>query len=624
MLSRRVFGFHSYINTVHFLKVKCCQLPQQCFAMSNIHDDTINPPHDGEGDFFGITESDLFNKNQTFLSNDSSLNETGSSKEELLSKHLSKNLQLNVEKYVNTKFGKIRFDWQNTVPSKVESISSPKIKQSQETARGPEQSGGEMDYFSEMYFQQSLNEKSQTSTIVDNNANSVKSADINPKIILEEDMEYINSQYFGNYGENVENPNLFGTVYLEAENSTYDHFQSSSLKNNPSTSEEFTHDANFIESHYFPRTSDKSDSYETNLSGATENNLDFSEENPRARASTPETPQRVERQDSTTKHSFTHAPKYQNAFEASQEIRREIKRKKEGPQVDSKGFRILKDQVNDLSQLTTYEIANHLKSRIIYNKNDLIVINKPYGLSSHGGPGIHVNIANSLSELAKKIHHSGEIHLVHRLDKETTGIMLLAKTDKMASLLKNMFKERQVIKTYWALTKGIPNPPKGIIDIPIAEGTVDGKHRMVLKPEYNKHMPSMKKSRVKSQDAITHYEVINASCNCALVECKTETGVKHQVRVHLAFGLNTPILGDHKYSHLNKMAPQRLFPEILERLHIRQSKVRHVPMHLHALSIVLPEIINGKNLSFKAPLPFSFSKNMKSLKFRKSDKFYSK
>lgn len=285
--------------------------------------------------------------------------------------------------------------------------------------------------------------------------------------------------------------------------------------------------------------------------------------------------------------------------------------------MDSKGFRILKDQVNDLSNLTTYEIANHLKSRILYNKNDLLVINKPYGLPSHGGPGINVSIGKTLSELAKKIHHSGEIHLIHRLDKETTGVIVLAKTDKMAHTLKDMFQKRQVLKTYWALTKGIPNHPQGVIDIPIAEGSVNGKHRMVLNPEYNEEMYAMKKIHVKSHQAITHYQVLSSSCNCALLECKTETGIKHQVRVHLASGLNTPILGDHKYSHLTKLVPQRLFPEILERLHIRQSKVRHVPMHLHSMSVILPEVINGQNLIFKAPLPYHFRKNMKSLKFRK-------
>lgn len=615
MLLRRLFGSLSNTN---FLKGT---LIWRSLAIS---DDVVSSTDDE--DFFGITANDFY-KSKIFQSSSPSNNDF--SKETILTKHISNDVRKNdLEKYICTKFGKIRFDWQN-IPSKGREISSHKIKKS-------DRSDGNIDYF-----ERNAIELSTGSITVDNAADTVEIRN-NDSEVNAEDINLI-EQYFCNYKENVnndtqklkqklqKNPNFFDPDSVDLEHDYFKHFDSKKKSEIDLTND------NFIESQYFhnlennsqvksePNASKNSHKKsKLNLTNAAEN-INFTESyfptnsfvNDNNRFPNTESSQSKEKE-IVSKYNFTQKNfNPQSAFEASQKIRGEMKRKNEGPLVDSKGFRILKDQVNDLSNLTTYEIANHLKSKILYNKNDLIVINKPYGLSSHGGPGINVSMGQAVSELAKKINHPGEIHLVHRLDKETTGVIVLAKTDKMAHTLKDMFQKRQVIKTYWTLTKGIPNLPQGIIDIPIAEGSVDGKHRMVLKPEYNEERYAMKKTNIKSHQAITHYQVHSSSCNCALVECKTETGIKHQVRVHLAFGLNTPILGDHKYSHLTKMAPQRLFPEILERLHIRQSKVRHVPMHLHAMSVILPEVINGQNLIFRAPLPYHFCKNMKSLKFRK-------
>lgn len=611
MLLRRLFDFPSNAN---FLKGT---LIWRGLAIS---DDVVTSTDD-EDDFFGITANDFY-KSKSFQSSSPSNNDDFS-KEAILTKHLSNDVRKNdLEKYICTKFGKIRFDWQN-IPSKGGEIFSHKIK-----IKESNRSDSNTDYF-----EPTSREISPSSSTV--NAHTVENnSEVNTEYIT-----FINSQYFGNYRENIsndtqkQNPSFSDTdsVDLEQKSShkNFQHFDSKKI----SEIDLLTND-NFIESQHFHNFTNnsqvKSDSNASKNShkrlSDTVENINFTESyfptnsfvNDNNHFPNTESSQNKEDKECVTKYNFTQIRNnHQNAFEVSQKIRCEMKRENKGSLMDSKGFRILKDQVNDLSNLTTYEIANHLKSKILYNKNDLLVINKPYGLPSHGGPGINVSIGKTLSELAKKIRHSGEIHLIHRLDKETTGVIVLAKTDKMAHTLKDMFQKRQVLKTYWALTKGIPNVPQGVIDIPIAEGSVNGKHRMVLKPEYNEEMYAMKKIHVKSHEAITHYQVLSSSCNCALLECKTETGIKHQVRVHLAFGLNIPILGDHKYSHLTKMAPQRLFPEILERLHIRQSKVRHVPMHLHAMSVILPEVINGQNLIFKAPLPYYFRKNMKSLKFRK-------
>ncbi|KAK3587084.1 hypothetical protein CHS0354_014959 [Potamilus streckersoni] len=287
--------------------------------------------------------------------------------------------------------------------------------------------------------------------------------------------------------------------------------------------------------------------------------------------------------------------------------------------LDSKGFRILKGQVRDLNNMPNSEVLELLYRSIIYNENDIVAINKPYGLPSHGGPGVEISVGQFLPSLAEKLDRKLEtLHLIHRLDKEATGVMLLARTPEMAWRMNGAFRHREVIKKYWAITKNVPKPTEGIINIPMAEGTVQGKTRMVLRPDYGeqRELLKLKKNYQPKYEAVTRYRVRDSHGSAALVECMPETGIKHQIRVHLAFGLNTPILGDHKYSHFDKLAPQRLPPDILHRLKVQQSKVRYVPMHLHAVSVMIPEFLDGKNFYVSATLPMHFVRNLSSLKLK--------
>lgn len=287
--------------------------------------------------------------------------------------------------------------------------------------------------------------------------------------------------------------------------------------------------------------------------------------------------------------------------------------------VDSMGFRILEDQVLNLEYLTEDVITKILKDSIIYEDDEIIAVDKPYGLPSHGGPGVHHSMDRYTQPLAERLGHAvDKLHLVHRLDKETTGVFLLAKNEKVAWRLHQMFKKREVVKRYWVITKGVPDPTQGVIDIPMMEAEVQGKYRMALRPNYSSETKLLMKSshKVNKFEAVTNYRVLDSYQSAALVECQPESGVKHQIRCHLAFGLNTPILGDHKYSHYAKIAPQKLYPDILQRLGVRQAKVRHIPMHLHAVNIILPEFNNGRNIFISARLPRHFVQNMKWLKLK--------
>ncbi|CAL1264322.1 unnamed protein product [Larinioides sclopetarius] len=288
---------------------------------------------------------------------------------------------------------------------------------------------------------------------------------------------------------------------------------------------------------------------------------------------------------------------------------------------DSKGFRILKNQVPNLSYYTRDEILELLVKNILYSDDDLIVLNKPYNLVMHESktakdPCLSQYLDDLAAELDRKAFKP-KLITVHRLDKETTGCLLLARSEISAQRLLSFFSQRKIIKTYWIVTTRVPDPLEGVIDMPISEGSINGRARMVLHPDLPKETSYQNHSK-SGKRAVTHYKVIAESGNAALVEAKPETGIKHQIRVHFGFGLSCPILGDHKYSHLDKLAPQKLQSDLLQKLHIRQSKVRHIPMHIYARSIFIPQYKDGRNLFVMAPIPTHMSKNLQRLKFRKN------
>ena len=114
---------------------------------------------------------------------------------------------------------------------------------------------------------------------------------------------------------------------------------------------------------------------------------------------------------------------------------------------------------------------------------------------------------------------------------------------------------------------------------------------------------------------VSIFQVLATSGNASFVQTEMVTGRKHQIRLHLGLGLGTPILGDSKYSHPDKMGPpQKVMGDIVAALKIRKSKARHLPIYLHARRITLPDILpNGRNLVITANLPHFFSKTLQKL-----------
>ena len=175
---------------------------------------------------------------------------------------------------------------------------------------------------------------------------------------------------------------------------------------------------------------------------------------------------------------------------------------------------------------------------VIYEDNDIIVINKPKGMVVHPGNGnLEGTLANAVMAKCKGSLSGigGEIRpgIVHRLDKDTSGIIIVAKNDNAHINLSTQIKDREVKKTYLALVRGIVKENEATINMPIGRSTKD---RVKMAVSEN------------GKEAITHFKVLNRFEGFTLLELKIDTGRTHQIRVHLA-EIGYPVVGDYVYSN---------------------------------------------------------------------------
>ena len=224
-------------------------------------------------------------------------------------------------------------------------------------------------------------------------------------------------------------------------------------------------------------------------------------------------------------------------------------------------------------------VATDIPLAILYVDADLIVLDKPAGLVVHPAPGHAADtLVNAL------LHHCADLQgiggelrpgIVHRLDKDTSGVLVVAKNEQAVAHLDAQFSAHTVEKEYLALVWGAPRKPSGTIDLPV------GRH-----PVHRQKMAITEKGR----PAVTRYETLAAMPLASLLRVRIETGRTHQIRVHLAH-LGHPVVGDAVYGRARHGLPADL-------------EIPRQMLHAHRLKLTHPR--DGRPLEFIAPPPADF------------------
>jgi 23S rRNA pseudouridine955/2504/2580 synthase len=225
------------------------------------------------------------------------------------------------------------------------------------------------------------------------------------------------------------------------------------------------------------------------------------------------------------------------------------------------------------SLLPRKEDADFLRKLVIFEDDAILALNKPFGLAVQGGTKTTRHVDGMLAALEKKGERP---RLVHRLDQDTGGLLIVAKTRIAAVRLGKAFQGHDVVKTYWALCKGVPQIRQGTINFAIAKKMVrvggSDQERMAAADEE------------EAKKAITDYMVVDSAGPVSFLALKPLTGRTHQLRVHCA-AINTPIIGDRKYG--GRDATLEGAPEGLQ---------------LFCRAMTFPHPTTGKPMTITAPL----------------------
>jgi 23S rRNA pseudouridine955/2504/2580 synthase len=238
--------------------------------------------------------------------------------------------------------------------------------------------------------------------------------------------------------------------------------------------------------------------------------------------------------------------------------------------------------------------AAFITSLVIYDDGDVIALNKPHGIATQGGTNQKKHIDGMLEALKNR---EGVVpRLVHRLDKDTSGVLLLARSAKVARELGDAFKSRDVKKIYWAIVSPCPEVFEGTIKAPIIKAGGMGREKMVIDEAEGKY-------------AVTEYAVVeHAERAAAFVAFWPRTGRTHQIRIH-AHVMGASILGDGKYKGVKDPESKRIEADLRELELSRR-------LHLHARRITMVHPTKqGKILDITAPLPPELVSSWRTLGF---------
>jgi 23S rRNA pseudouridine1911/1915/1917 synthase len=254
--------------------------------------------------------------------------------------------------------------------------------------------------------------------------------------------------------------------------------------------------------------------------------------------------------------------------------------------------------------------AEDIPLDVIYEDADLAVVNKPAGMMVHAGSGQNEDarskgtLVNALLYRFKKLSATGgdlRPGIVHRLDKDTSGLIVIAKNDRAHAALGEMFSSRQIRKTYIALVQGSVERDRGTINAGVGRDPVR-RTRMTTQPQEN------------ARSAVSHYEVVRRLANCfgkfTLVRVRIETGRTHQIRVHMA-SIGHPVVGDTLYGGAGQLTDQVAAQAAQSKAARRKADPERLRLgrnFLHAAKLEFPHPKTGKVLQLEAPLPVELEK----------------
>ena len=229
-----------------------------------------------------------------------------------------------------------------------------------------------------------------------------------------------------------------------------------------------------------------------------------------------------------------------------------------------------------------HNVAQDIPLVIAFEDEHLIVVDKPAGLVVHPAAGnFDGTLVNALlHHCAGSLSGIGGVErpgIVHRIDKDTSGLIIAAKTDRAHVGLAAQFAKHSIDRRYRAIVAGLPNPPAGTVDAPLARSAANRQKMAIV-------------DSARAKRAVTHYRLVTPLKRAALIECKLETGRTHQVRVHMA-SIGHPLLGDPVYG---RNRPEHR--ELLNRLNFKRQA-------LHAAHLGFIHPITSAALSFSSEIP---------------------
>jgi 23S rRNA pseudouridine955/2504/2580 synthase len=216
-------------------------------------------------------------------------------------------------------------------------------------------------------------------------------------------------------------------------------------------------------------------------------------------------------------------------------------------------------------------LLERVRDSILYEDEHLLALNKPAGIVVHSGSGRSFGVI----EIMRYLRPDEDLQLVHRLDRETSGVLLLARDYPTLKALQSAFAEGRVQKRYLALLTGSPDADQLTVDRPLARNLLRSGERLAAVSPDGKH-------------AVTRFTVIQRRRDLSLVEAEPGTGRTHQIRVHAA-AVGHPLAGDDKYgdNQVNRALRQRGLKRLF----------------LHAAAVTLPPVLDRPSLTLEAPLP---------------------